>query len=102
MIRTEAEYREAAERRNGDEERLHAQRALLKAKGLTRDEIERVSAPLQSFHDQLREEIESYERLRRGEFDEVLNFQGVGRLLIALRVYQGLSQRELAERLGVH
>ena len=30
------------------------------------------------------------------------NFEGMGRLLIALRISQGLSQRELAERLGVH
>lgn len=102
MIRNETEYREAVERWKGEEERLHAQRALLKAKGLTRSEIERVTAPVQSFHEQLCEEIESYERLRRGEFDELLNFRGVGRLLIALRIAQGLSQRELAERLGGH
>ncbi len=102
MISNETEYRDAVERWKGEEERLHAQRALLKAKGLKREEIDRVSAPVQSFHDQLREEIESYERLRRGDFDEVLNFQGVGRLLIALRISQGLSQRELADRLGVH
>jgi DNA-binding XRE family transcriptional regulator len=61
-----------------------------------------MTAPFQSFHEQLGEEIASYERLRRGEFDEVLNFEGMGRLLIALRIYQGLTQRELAERLGVH
>ena len=58
--------------------------------------------PLQSFHEQLKEEVESYERLRRGEFEELTNFEGMGRLLIALRISQGLSQRELAERLGVH
>lgn len=54
------------------------------------------------FHEQLKEEVESYERLRRGEFDEVTNFEGLGRSLIALRIAQGLSQLELAERLGVH
>jgi transcriptional regulator with XRE-family HTH domain len=40
--------------------------------------------------------------LKRGEFEELLNFQGMGRMLIALRIHRGLSQRELAEKLGVH
>jgi transcriptional regulator with XRE-family HTH domain len=46
--------------------------------------------------------VESYERLMRGEFDELRNFEGVGRLLIAARIAKGVTQRELAERLGVH
>ncbi len=102
MIRNEAEYRQAVERLKGERARLREQRSALAAKGLLPEEVERVVAPFQSFHEQLREEIESYERLLRGEFDELFNFQGVGQLLIALRVHQGLSQRELAERLGVH
>jgi DNA-binding XRE family transcriptional regulator len=51
---------------------------------------------------QLKEEVQSYERLKRGEFDEVRNFDGMGRLFVALRISQGMTQRELAERLGVH
>jgi ribosome-binding protein aMBF1 (putative translation factor) len=58
--------------------------------------------PMMSFHQQLKEEVESYERLRRGEFEELRNFEGVGQLLVALRISEGISQRELAERLGVH
>lgn len=55
-----------------------------------------------SFHLQLKEEVESYERLKRGEFDELVNLRGLGHLLISLRIAQGVSQRDLAERLGVH
>lgn len=43
-----------------------------------------------------------YERLKRGEFDELRNLHGLGSLLISLRIACGLSQRQLAERLGVH
>jgi ribosome-binding protein aMBF1 (putative translation factor) len=50
----------------------------------------------------LKEEVESYERLIRQEFDELDNLRGLGHLLIALRIAQGISQRELARRLGVH
>ena len=58
--------------------------------------------PLESFHLQLKEEVEAYERLKRGEFEELDNLRGVGHLLISSRIAQGISQRELARRLGVH
>ena len=69
---------------------------------LAKEDIKRALDPLRSFHEQLKEEVESYERLMRGEFDEIRNFEGVGRLLIALRIAKGVSQRELADRVGVH
>jgi DNA-binding Xre family transcriptional regulator len=102
MIRSETEYREAVNRIREEEKRLADQRAKLAEMGLGRAEIKRAMDPLVSFHEQLEEEVESYERLRRGEFEEIRNFSGLGRLLIALRIAQGLSQRDLAERLGVH
>ena len=70
--------------------------------GLTASEIKRATDPIQSFHLQLEEEVQSYERLKRGEFDELSDLRGLGHLLISLRVARGLTQRELAERLGVH
>lgn len=102
MIRSETEYREAVKRIREEEKRLDAQRAKLQEMDLGRAEIKRAMDPLFSFHEQLKEEIESYERLKRGQFDEIRNFAGLGRLLIAVRIAQGISQRELAERLGVH
>jgi len=65
-------------------------------------EIQRVIDPLESFHLQLKEEVEAYERLKRGEFEELENLRGVGHLLITSRIAQGISQRDLARRLGVH
>ena len=57
---------------------------------------------MESFHLQLQEEVASYERLKRGEFEELDNLRGLGHLLISVRIAQGVSQRELAKRLGVH
>ena len=102
MIRSETEYREAVKRIGEEEKRLVDQRAKLDEMGLSREEIKRAMDPLNSFHEQLKEEVESYERLKRGEFEEIRNFSGLGRLIIAIRIAQGISQRELAERLGVH
>lgn len=102
MIRSEKEYREAVGRIRQEEERLAKQEAELKAMGLGPAEIKRALDPMRSFHEQLKEEVQSYERLKRGEFDEVLNLRGLGQLLVSLRVARGLTQRQLAERLGVH
>lgn len=102
MIRNETEYKEAVERVTEEAARLKEQRAQLVTMDLSKEEIKRALDPVRSFHEQLKEEVESYERLKRGEFEELRNFEGLGRLLIALRIAQGVSQRELAERLGVH
>jgi ribosome-binding protein aMBF1 (putative translation factor) len=102
MIRSESEYKEAALRLAEEQKRLTEHRARLKEAGLSDEEIKRVIDPMESFHLQLREEVESYERLKRQEFDELDNLRGLGHLLIALRIAQGISQRELARRLGVH
>jgi len=102
MIRNEAEYGQAVARLNEEHARLDDHRKRLAETGLSADEIKRVIDPIVSFHLQLREEVESYERLKRGEFPELENFNGIGNLLISLRIAGGISQRELAKRLGVH
>ena len=102
MIRSEAEYREAVKRVEAEKGRLEAHRTRLKKAGLMKVEIKRVMDPMESFHLQLREEVESYEKLRRGEFEELENLRGLGTLLVGLRIAGGISQRDLAKRLGVH
>lgn len=102
MIRNEAEYQNASARLKQEQTRLAEHRTRLEATGLSKEEIKRVVDPMESFHLQLKEEVESYERLKRGEFDELENLRGLGHLLIALRIAQGISQRELASRLNVH
>jgi hypothetical protein len=102
MIRTEKEYQEAVQRVRQEKLRLDEQEVELKSMGLGREEIKRAMDPVRSFHEQLEEEVHGYERLRRGEFDEVRNLRGLGPMLVSLRIARGLTQRQLAERLGVH
>ena len=102
MIRSETEYQEASSRLAEERERLLDHRHRMKDAGLGDEEIKRVIDPMESFHFQLREEVESYERLKRREFEELENFRGFGHLLISVRIAKGVSQRELARRLGVH
>jgi DNA-directed RNA polymerase specialized sigma subunit len=102
MIRNEAEYQEATRRLDEERTRLEEQRRKLEEMRLTADQVKRALDPMRSFHQQLVEEIEAYERLKRGDFGYLINLKGLGRSLIALRIARGLTQRELAERLSVH
>jgi ribosome-binding protein aMBF1 (putative translation factor) len=102
MIRSEAEYQEASKRLAEELKRLDEHRSRLKETGLKDPEIKRVIDPLESFHLQLREEVEAYERLKRGEFEDLENLRGLGQVLITSRIAQGLTQRDLARRLEVH
>jgi hypothetical protein len=61
MIRNESEYKEAVGRLADEQKRLNEHRARLKEAGLSDEEIKRVIDPMESFHLQLREEVESYE-----------------------------------------
>ena len=69
--------------------------------GLSKEEVRRAMEPVLSFRAQLEGEVEWYERVRRRDFGIIRNLSAVGTLLIALRIANGLSQRELAEKLGV-
>ena len=102
MIRNEAEYQEAVQRLKAESARHQAHEVALKRMGLKPDEVKRAMDPLRSFALQLEEEVEGYERLRRGDLGEIENLHGLGRTLVALRIALGLTQRQLAERLGVH
>jgi len=102
MIRNENEYQEAVIRLKEERGRLNAHRKQLETDGLTPEQVRRVCNPMESFHLQLAEEVDSYERLKRGEFDDFHNLLSIGHLLIGLRIAQGDSRRALAERLGVN
>jgi DNA-binding XRE family transcriptional regulator len=102
MIKTDAAYNAAVRRLKDDRAHLEAKRKALFSEGLSSEQVDRVLEPETSFFLQLHEEVEWYESVRRGDFQAATNLQDVGRLLIALRIASGLSQRELAARLGVH
>ena len=102
MIRTEAEYREAQRRIAEGTQALAKERMRLEQETSSAEEVERVLMPQRSFLMDIEEEVAFYERLRRGEIDELENLHGLGIMLIALRIARGLTQRQLAERLGVH
>ena len=101
MIRNEKEYKEAVRRAKKDQEIMIKQKDNFKKHGLSKTEINKAMEPMISFHEQLNEEIEWYERVKCQDFMVINRLQQVGQLLIALRIASGLSQKDLAKCLGV-
>ncbi len=102
MIRTETEYQASRKRAEEQARLLKQQENKLAAEGLKAAQIKRALDPMRSFAAQVSDEIETYERLKRAEFSELKNLQGIGQMLVGIRIALGLSQREVAEKLGVH
>jgi len=101
VIRNDREYQEALRRVKDDQRFIAEQRSALEGLGLTSDEVERGMGPALSFHAGLVEEVAWYERVCRRDFETIHSLTAIGRLLIAARIANGLTQQELADRLGV-
>lgn len=101
MIRTEKEYLNAVNRLDEERKIMEQQRAHFKELVHTDEELERLMQPLHSFHNQLKEEVEAYEGMKRGNLGTLCDLTNIGRWLIGVRIYLGKSQKEFAEVLGV-
>jgi DNA-directed RNA polymerase specialized sigma subunit len=101
MIKTEKEYKAMVLRLREDLQFIDHQKGLLEKAGLSDEEINRAMEPTIAFHEQLKEEVEYYEKIKRFEFGAIFNLSELGRTLIGLRIAIGMSQAQLAESLGV-
>ena len=77
MIRTDAEYKKAQEKLDQERETLRRQREQLEEMDLSDEEVERALEPLISFRNQLREEIETYEQVRRGDLSALHDLRSI-------------------------
>jgi DNA-directed RNA polymerase specialized sigma subunit len=101
MIKNESAYQKAIEKLEEDVQFIAAERKRFKEMGLTDTQIELAVQPLISFHEQLKDEVKYYEQIKRGIFNPIHKLTDIGKSLIAYRIYIGMSQAELAEKLGV-
>ena len=101
MIKTETEYRLTKERIEQSKAAALRQREQLMAQGMTAEQIERVMEPMLTFQMQFVEEVQAYERIKNGDLSPIHNLNQIGLMLVALRIARGMTQKALAERLGV-
>lgn len=101
MIRTEKEYQDVLKRIANDKEVMKKQEERLKTLGLKGTDLKKAMEPITSFHLQLIEEAKWYEQVKSGHFRPTEYVDQIGSLLIGLRIHKGLTQKQLAEFLGV-
>lgn len=101
MIRTEEEYIAAVERVEDEAIAIEKERQRLLELGLSEEQAEYALQPAVTFREQYLDEVEEYERLRRGQLDSSFNLTGIGRRLVQARIYRKMTQQELAEKLGI-
>ena len=101
MIKTEKEYTEAKKRLAEEFCSIERQQNKMRKAGMSEEHIGLALDPLASFAHQLREEVDEYERIKRGDFYTLENLEGIGRALIAVRIAKGMKQKELASKLGI-
>ena len=101
MIRTEEEYIAAVERVEDEAIAIEKERQRLLELGLSEEQAEYALQPAITFREQYLDEVEEYERLRRGQLDSSFNLMGIGRRLVQARIYRKMTQQELAEKLGI-
>ncbi|MCF3944144.1 helix-turn-helix domain-containing protein [Oceanobacillus alkalisoli] len=101
MIKNESAYQKAVDKLKEDQKFIASEKKRFKEMGLNSDQIKMAIDPLLSFHEQLKEEVEHYEKIKRGSFNPIYKFTDIGKTLIAYRIYTGMTQAELAEKLGV-
>jgi Helix-turn-helix len=102
MLRSEAEYRRNEQLVREHEDKIAAQRVRLKGEGWTAAAIQEALDPLLSMRDELAEEMQAYERFKRGNIGELRSLRDLGWALTAIRLARGISQAELARRMDVH
>jgi DNA-binding XRE family transcriptional regulator len=78
------------------------QRARLQAAGLSPEHVELAMQPHLAMQDQFEGQLAWYDNARRGDIIPLPDLKAIGLSLIALRIAKGLTQRQLAERLGVN
>jgi DNA-binding XRE family transcriptional regulator len=101
-ITTEREYEQTQkilEQWRASGEKL---RASVEAAGFSPEHVELAMAPHLTMQDDLAGQLNWYERARRGDIIPLPDLRSIGLSLIALRIAKGLTQRQLAERLGVN
>ncbi len=101
MIRNESEYRMAVQRLMAEELRMETQLQSLAAMDLPPQVVERVRESLRVAHDERVDEIDCYAQSKNCQRAEVDDLNALGRALIGMRIAQGVSQRELAQRVEV-
>ncbi|PTX53970.1 helix-turn-helix protein [Melghirimyces profundicolus] len=101
MIKTDAEYQKSLRQLEVQRKDIEQKEKFFREKGLTEEQTKIALEPLWAFYYNIEDEVRYYENVKKGKFSCSTNLKQVGHLLICYRIYKGITQKELADRLGV-
>jgi ribosome-binding protein aMBF1 (putative translation factor) len=101
MIRSDREYQRTQQLVAATKEQIAATTRALQQQGMDQPAIDDLLVSLRLTCQQMEAELTWYEDAKAQRLG-AYTFENIGQLLIGLRIAMGLSQRELASRLGVH
>jgi hypothetical protein len=101
MIRNEESYKNQLQNVSQMRERFNTQAEALKTQGMSDDEITTLMEPQQAILAGLDEEILAYEKAKNGDVEPMNNLAGIGYFLIILRIASGMTEADLASKLGI-
>jgi transcriptional regulator with XRE-family HTH domain len=103
MIKNERQYRVTKAQIRECEQSLEKVQGIKAPQGVEPELMKVAQAALASQHEEMRAAVEEYEALQRGEMSLFVaeSLSEVPRILIKARIALGLTQRDLAMRLGV-
>lgn len=100
MIKSEREKNRKLQEIKDCEKLIAQNRELLERIGLTQDQIEKHVQPSFALLEQLQAEVTEYESLTQGT-PPTDSIEKIGDMLVKLRIYKQLTQKALAEKIGV-
>jgi DNA-binding XRE family transcriptional regulator len=101
MIHTERQYQRSRMILEKSLKKLEQQKEELAAKSLGAEQIKRVLDPTRAFLQNIENDIQWYERAKKGNIPLDENLETIGRILVALRIAKDLTQEELAKKLDI-
>jgi transcriptional regulator with XRE-family HTH domain len=102
MIRTKGEYESTLAAISEMEAGIPAEEQRLRDMGCPEEKLDRMMGPYLSRLAEIRYEAQLYERIRSGDLSMFSSPDDDELVLVAARIARGLTQRQLAERLGVN
>lgn len=100
MLRTDRELETAKKQLSKLHELYETQLEDLKKKGLNEEQAKDSLSASWTYAQQCQEEIDLYEKLKSGELPPAESFSTRGKYFVAARIARGMTQRELADRMG--